>query len=297
MQNVGTDTPIDTADLKRRIELRRAAGLRTDRIFYTGIMLGKLKDAQQAEGLRQCIRLLVTTAQALGVKEVYVYSLDEASGEALAALRDTWKIAHQEGAKIFAAGVREDMFATMGEMLDLFVCAGYPDRRESGRWHAAGKKIASYSNPQGGLEQPDDYRRNYGILLWQHDYDGAMPYTYHTAGRQSVGSVPSLWNDYLANPDHMKQHAMAYPTALGVIETVQLRGLREAFTDLRYIRALEIALGEGALSEADHRAADQWLKMLKNGDINRDAVNLNDIRAQLIAHLSKVRKKDNHEKN
>ncbi|MCC6423905.1 MAG: hypothetical protein IT447_10540 [Phycisphaerales bacterium] len=290
VQNVGMDTPIDINDLKRRIDLRKAAGLRTDRLFYTGIMLGRVNDAGEAERLRNKVRLLVNTARSCGVEEIYVYSQDEASAEALSALRPAWVIAHEEGAKVFAAGSREDMFPIMGDMLDLFICAGYPDRREAARWHAVGGKIACYSNPQGGLEQPETYRRNYGLLLWQNDYDGAAPYTYHTAGRQSVGSVPSLWDDYIVNSDAMKQHAMAYPTATGVIETIQLRGLREAYTDLQYIHALELAIENHCLSSAGQTNATNLLRYLKAGDINKDQTDPADIRVKIIEYLSDTRK-------
>lgn len=285
-QNPPDGSPLDLADFKRRVELRKQAGLRTDRVFYTGLMLRAVRTAQQEEYVRSQVRNLMSAAKSAGVREVYVYSQDEASGEALAALRRAWEIAHAEGAKIFAAGSREDMFPLMGDKLDLFICNGYPDRREAKRWHDAGKKIACYSNPQGGLEQPDAYRRNYGILLWQHDYDGAAPYTYHTGGRQTGGNVPNVWNDYIQNPDAMKQLAMVYPTADGVIDTIQMKGLREAYADIRYLKALEKAVAEKQLPEPIVGQAKAWLAELKAGDINRDQQDPAELRVQILNFLA-----------
>lgn len=286
LQNPLDGTPLDLEDFARRIKLRKTVGLRTDRVFYTGLMLRSVHTPEQERYVREQVRRLMAAAKAAGVGEVYVYSQDEANGEALASLRKAWEIAHEEGAKVFAAGSREDMFPLMGDELDLFICAGYPDRREAKRWQNSGKKIACYSNPQGGLEQPDTYRRNYGILLWQNDYDGAAPYTYHTAGRQFDGNVPDVWDDYVENPDAMKQLAMVYPTAAGVIDTIEFKGLREGYTDIRYLHALQNAVNEHQLSEPSNEEARAWLATLKAGDINRDHFNPADIRMKILDFLT-----------
>ncbi len=60
-------------------------------------------------------------------------------------------------------------------------------------------------------------------------YDGAMDYIYYEG-----------WNDF--NIGRLRQHNFVYPTADGVIDTIQWEGYREGIDDLRYWATLQNAV-------------------------------------------------------
>ena len=178
---------------------------------------------------------------------------------------------------------------------DLLVCAGYPSREESALWHSKGNKIVSYGDPQGGCEAPDTYRRNFGFLLWQYGYDGCMTYIYHWGAAQNWGKrregrrdSASVWNDF-CRKDNYKQHNMVYPTADGVVDTLQWGGYREGIDDLRYMTVLEARLAEFRADEPRAARAREWLAQLRRGDINADAADCDAIRATLVDFILALR--------
>jgi len=93
-----------------------------------------------------------------------VYGIDEASGEALKAERAAFTAVHEAGARVFVACYK-DYFGAVGDLLDLPVWAGRPDPEEARKAHGVGHRIFNYANPQCGVEEPETYRRNFGLLL------------------------------------------------------------------------------------------------------------------------------------
>jgi hypothetical protein len=123
-----------------------------------------------------------------GIRETYIYGIDEAKDEKLLSQRKAWEAVHQAGGKVFVAGYTEHC-EKVGDLLDVLVHAGVPSAEEARKWHSVGHKILSYANPQAGVEDPELYRRNYGLLLWKAEYDGAMTYAYqHCDG--------NIYNDF-----------------------------------------------------------------------------------------------------
>lgn len=216
-----------------------------------------------------------------GITEVYFYGIDEAYGEALRSQREAWIATKKAGGMIFASGFKGGNFEMMGDIQDLFIRAGEPDIKEAERWHSRGHKIWCYANPQGGVENPEVYRRNYGLLLWKSNYDGAATYAY----QHSYGSV---WNDF----DHPKyrDHNFTYPTVDGVISTIAWEGYREGIDDIRYATTLKLEI-ERAKNSQDgsikKRAllAEEFLETMDvvNGD-------LDVIRLEIIGHILELRK-------
>ena len=102
---------------------------------------------------------------------------------------------------------------------------------KSAQWHSSGKRLFSYGNPQSGVENPDIYRKNYGVALWNAGYDGAMDFAY----QYPYGDI---WNDYDSQSTHYRDHVFAYPTSNGVIDTIQWEGWREGVDDTRYVASL-----------------------------------------------------------
>lgn len=116
----------------------------------------------------------IEVARSFGFSNVYFYGRDEARGEALRAQRDDWQRIREAGGRVFVAGYRGQNFPIVGDLQDLLVCYGEPTKEEAALWHSVGHKIFCYANPQSGIEEPETYRRNFGLLLAASNYDGGM---------------------------------------------------------------------------------------------------------------------------
>ena len=76
---------------------------------------------------------------------------------------------------------------------------------------------------------------------------------------------------------------MAYPTADGVIDTIQWEGYREGIDDLRYLATLNATLRKAAVDSPAAVQATQFLSELKKADLLK--CDLDDIRKQMIDHI------------
>lgn len=224
------------------------------------------------------IKQTIEFAKSYGIPEVYFYGQDEAAGEALTAQRPAWEATRKAGGKTFVAGTTN--FGSMGDIQDLLVSQGRPSSNKAAKWHSIGHKIWCYANPQGGVENPEIYRRNFGLLLWTTNYDGAATFSYQA-------NASNAWNDF--DDPVQRDFMMAYPTVNGVIDTIQWEGYREGMDDIRYATTLKLEI-EKAKKSADTKikkealSAEKWLSEL---DVNRD---LDTIRLEIINYILKLRK-------
>jgi len=235
--------------------------------------------------LKENVKKIVDFGRSYGINDVYFYGIDEAREERLTAQRPVWEAIHEAGGKVFVAGYKGDNFSLMGDIQDLLVCAGYPSREEAEKWHAKGHKIVCYGNPQGGIEAPDTYRRNFGILLWQYNYDGAMTYCYHW----EIQGFGPMWSDWCERK--YKAHNMVYPTGDGVIDTLQWEGYREGIDDVRYLNVLIEEVKKAKDSQMVKKEAQKFLEELKKGDINRDIEDMDTLRLKIIDYIMKLKGK------
>lgn len=233
LKSHGIDYPTTYQDneqlLEQELEIRKRAGLFNDALYTLGVQTGNPIAPTKLEALKNKANRWLEIARKYGYTEVYFYGIDEARGDRLRSQRPAWKAIHDAGGKIFAACSEKGTFETMGDLLDLAVWHGAPDRQEAKKFHKIGHQIFCYSNPQVGVEEPETYRRNFGILLWKAGYDGAMDFAYQYA-------MGHIWNDF----DHKKYRDLvfAYPTINGVIDTIQWEGFREGVNDIRYLTTL-----------------------------------------------------------
>jgi hypothetical protein len=130
----------------------------------------------------------------------------------------------------------------MVDILDTAVVAYGLDSSVSALWHSRGHKILSYGNPQTGVENPEIYRMNYGVALWNAGYDGSMDFAYQWA------SENDYWNDY--GDAHWRDHMFTYPTTNGVVDTIQWEGFREGVDDTRYVATLNKIAGTSATAKS-----------------------------------------------
>jgi hypothetical protein len=215
----------NAAMAREALNLRKQVGMTGGGPLYN---LG-LPMQETIPNLTRIVPQVISWAKEYGFDGAYLYGVDEAKGAALTAQRERWDLIRGMGGKLMAAGYTGTI-DYVGNKLDLFVHAHKPSAAEADRWHAIGRKISNYANPQSGPESPFLFRLNYGLVLWANNYDGAMPYAYqHCFG--------SCWSDI----DHKtyRDHNLTYPTADGVIDTIAWEGFREGIDDVRYITTLE----------------------------------------------------------
>jgi len=227
----GVDNPtmgvkFDSGLLPVALTLRQQVGMASDHLYYL-----YAPTSTPPEQINEIIEI----ARGFGFEDVYFYARDEAKGEDLTKQRPIWERVHEAGGKVFVAGVpaswnsRQGNFPLMGDLQDLLVCYGDPAKEEAALWHSKGHKVFCYANPQSGIEEPETYRRNFGLLLDANDYDGGMTYIFYHG-----------WNDFSGK--RYRQHNFVYPTADGLIDTVQWEGYREGIDDLRYLATLRKAI-------------------------------------------------------
>ena len=177
---------------------------------------------------------------------------------------------------------RSGEYGYVGDILDLLNCYGPPSASEAQRWHSKGHKIFCYANPQAGLEVPETYRRNYGLLLWQAGYDGAMNFAYQAGARGNI------WNDWaMPLSNRFRKRAMAYPTVGRPIDTLQWEGWREGVDDVRYLSTLldimdKVSQEEGVASPA-LKAAQDFLLYLRGADLGK--LDMDSVRDEIVSHI------------
>jgi len=267
--------------LKQTLEIRKKLNLPTDYFFNLGIAIGNTKDSKELVMLKKNIRLWIKLLRTYNYKNIYFYGIDEAEGNLLLSQKKVWQAVHDAGGKNFVATYNKKINSTiinMGSLLDAPVLAGKVKKQYADKWHSVGSKVFSYANPQVGEENPDKYRRNFGLLLLQAGYDGTMNYAYqHAFGH--------IWNDF----DHKKyrDHVFTYPTINGVIDTIAWEGFREGTYDVRYAATLLDAISNSK-NKALGEQALYWYKR-----INFDKENLDYIRKKMIEFILKLKSIDN----
>ena len=245
-------------------DLREAAGMKGKPVMSLGIATGAPQSQAALDNLKKNVTRWLDFIRKRGYTELYVYGIDEASGDRLKAERAAFAAVHEAGAKVFVACYK-GYFELVGDLLDAPVWSGRPDPEEAVKAHGVGHRIFNYGHPQCGVEEPETYRRNFGLLLWKAGYDGAMDYAYqHSFGHE--------WNDF--DNSSYRDHTMAYPTENGVIDTIQWEGFREGVDDVRYlttlVNAAEAAKAAGGRKARLAKSAEAWIASIDpEGDLDR----------------------------
>lgn len=262
-----------TTLLEKALQIRNEKGMGNQPLYYIGLTTGNPTSQDALDALKNKVSDVVSLAGSYGIPEVYIYGIDEAKGDTLASERAAWNAVHEAGGKVFVAGYQGENYELMGDIQDLLICYGVPSVDEAAEWHSVGHKIWCYANPQGGVEDPNKYRRNYGLLLWKSNYDGACTFAYHS-------SYSGIWNDF--DSTRYRDQNFTYPTIDGVIDTIAWEGYREGVDDLRYLATLQAAITRGkALGDPDAYTAEAYLN-----NLNVETGDLNAIRTQMIEYIT-----------
>lgn len=256
------------------LQLRNRTGLGNGPLFTLGQSTGNTSEPARLKALQASVKKWLNIAREYGYEEVYFYGMDEAKGERLLSQRAAWQAVREAGGKTFVAGYRGS-FESVGDVQDLLVFAGPPDSDEAAKYHSIGHQIYNYANPQCGCEQPERYRRNYGLLLWKSNFDGAMDFAYQW-------EFGHIWNDF--DSPKYRDHVMAYPTVDGVVDTLQWEGYREGVDDTRYLATLLRAIENASPDQQPKAAAAQ--RWLAEFDVNGD---LDAIRETMVKFILELR--------
>ena len=269
--------PIDRFEwFVRNMRIRESVGMPKGHIYSLGQRFDK--DVIEAGGgdmdaFKQKVRPFVEWARNNGYKSFHVYGLDE-DDHLLPKERPWMRAAHEAGAKVFVAVEDDAAFLQLaGGLLDLPIMSGPVNPRVAARTHTQGNRLGIYGFPQADREEPEKFRRHYGVRLWQAGYDVEMTYAYqHGFGH--------AWNDfdYRGRTDYN----LTYPTVDGVIDTLAYEGLREAVDDSRYAQTL-IAAARRAKDDPARRneaeEAERWIRSVAtDGD-------LDELRRQIVDRI------------
>lgn len=260
--------------LDRELAIRKEVGLPGGRFYNLGYGIGP-RPAGELPAMQKEVHKWIDFLKPWGYDEVYFYGTDEATGEALESQKATWAATQEAGGKTFVACYKKT-FEAMGKLLNTAVLAGPPDPEEARKYHSVGSEAFCYANPQVGVEDPQVYRRNFGLVLWKAGFDGAMDYAYQHGFNH-------VWDDF--DDRSYRDHNFSYPTVNGIVDTIQWEGFREAVDDVRYVTTLEQAIKTApAAKKQTAAAAQKWLDELDplRGD-------LDEIRDQMVVWIGKLK--------
>ena len=276
--------------MRRALEIRRDAGVNTDRFFGCFWGYGPNSDPALA---RKVLGDVIELTKSFGYREYYNYGPDEAGVEQTKKQIEPWRFLREEiGAKVYLAAspnvwtgtnpARRKLWNQVQKVVNILLTGGTPNPKWAARLHQAGLLIYNYANPQCGIEEPLTYRRNCGLLLWKTGYDGVMNYAYHA----TFGG--HMWNDFdrrAGDSRGYRDHVMAYATSNGVVDTLQWEGRREAVDDLRYLSTLLEKIEEASKDPARAAEARKIKRYVMGIDPND---NLDKTRAKMVQLIMRL---------
>lgn len=254
------------AQLQPELKIRNDLNFPKDKLFALGLSAGNPQSPAELSSLKSKVTQWKTQAAQSGYQDVYIYGIDEAKGDLLKSQRPAWNAVHEAGGKVFVAGYTE-MHKYMGDILDVGVILGDLRKEQAALYHSTGKKIFSYSNPQAGQENPEIYRRNYGLALWKAGYDGAMDYAYQKFYKNA-------WNDF--DDTQYREETFTYPASSGIISTIQWEGFREGVDDVRYLSTLLDITDKMKLEGNNTDEISAWINSID------PSMDLDNIRGEII---------------
>lgn len=222
----------DWARFIKTLDIRKEVGWENKPLLYLD---WAVSSSSNLDIYKEKVRKVVSIAQETGIKEVYIYGVDEKVGEELSGLKPLYQAVHDAGAKNFVAGWHNQFFRHVNGLIDLLVLCGPIAKKASDSLYAGptmeqiseakkkGYKVFIYNNPQAGLEEAATYRQNYGINLYLNNVNGTLNYAYQTG---------EPWREW--GHGQYRPHVMAYPTVNKPISTVQWEGWREGVNDVRF---------------------------------------------------------------
>ena len=263
--------------LRSMLQWLRDTGYTYETLYYYGLqylMNVADSDATRLATLRSEVQRIVDIAADYDFTEVYFFGIDEAPASERNLERPNYEAVHEAGGKVFIDSYT-GTYEAVGDIVDLVVWPYEPDATEAAKWHGVGHKIMCYGWPQSGVEAPETYRSNFGLLLWQRDYDGNHSFAYQWVG----GGL--IWSDFASS--EYRSETFAYPTMNGVVDTIEWEGWREGVDDVRYLTTLLKTIEEAKAVGKDTSLAERWLAELKASDLATK--DLGAVRSDMIGYI------------
>ena len=211
------------------LELREDEKIQNEKIYYLGVATDNYENRKSVLSKKKKILDLKKAVEKFGVKDIYVYGIDEAERKKVKGQYLIWDEYRAVGIKIFVATWQPSYFGVLAGKVDLVVSGISQSIVVNELYLKNNTKPFLYNRPQIGIENPAVYRNNYGIRAWQYGYLGVMNYAYQHA-------MGSIWDD--TDHEFFRDHVFAYPVNDGVIDTIAWEGFREAIDDVRYVSTL-----------------------------------------------------------
>ena len=272
-----------TRDLKRVVKLMNKGGLSTERIYLQGEGDHNFWSKMTKSRAEQRVKKVLKELEGIGVKEVYFYLPDEAKGKRLLKSIVIAKGIREAGGKTWGAAYRS-WYDAAGKSFDHVNVSGPPAERKYVKMvHQDGHKIFCYNNPQGGVERPEMFRRNFGLRLWCADYDGGMTWSWWWP----FGKEHDSWNDF--DDNFWKDHCMVYPTRTGLVNTIQFEGYLKGVNDTRYLGTLLNLLKKTPANNSEVKKIKAYLNQMHDKDYLY-LKDLNKVRQKLIKSIEICRK-------
>ena len=214
--------------------------------------------------------------------EIWCGHGDEQGTAFVTAHREFFKYYNEKGIRIGCAG-HDALMIKGGYAYGYYPMGGYPNTLEKARpWHEInGKPVGFYASQHNGSENPQFVRYQHGLLGYLSGLTMTFNYEFAT------GSYNGGWSD-LAN-ELYKPMVITHANGDGLMETLAYAGFREGCDDIRYATYLK-----GLCREAREKgkieakiAAEKALQYLAL--LNREQMDLNAVRAEMIEHILKVR--------
>jgi hypothetical protein len=293
MKEHGLTNPVFRAPVKngridmdlaaRELTLRQETGVNQGPLLMIGgysvasYLHDKSPEEEKRSKLLETVQDAATLAERFGYTDSYIYGIDEAAGEELAAEIPVFKLLDELGGKAWAAALSDFPKIALNEFHLPNYC-GTPEPEIVDAVHEAGHKIIRYAGPQSGAEDPWLWRYLYGLVLWETGLDGGCTWTYR-------GLRGDPWDDF-DGPGTYRDFMMTYPGEQQPIDTVQWEAYREANDDLRYMATLEHALELARMqgnSPNTVAEVDQWFSNRR--ELPFYGQNMDAVRARIIAHI------------
>lgn len=275
---VSPTEPIDRFEwFVRNMGIRESVGMPKGHIYSLGQRFDRHDGVEQENSdvrpLQESVKPFVAWARENGYKSFYVYGLDE--DDHLLPKEQRWMRAmHAVGAKVFVAVEDDAAFLHLADgLLDLPIMSGLANPRIAASTHAQGNRQGIYGWPQADREEPEKFRRRYGVRLWQAGYDVAMTYAYqHGFGH--------AWNDF--DFGGRMDYMLTYPTVDGVIDTLPYEGLREAVDDSRYVATLIETAAKARQDPARNSEANEAVRWIRSASTDGD---LDVLRQEIVKRI------------
>jgi hypothetical protein len=259
----------------RELELRREAGLVNEPLWIADAQAvaawqDPVLDRLAEPDFTAAADRLATAARLAGHKNLYLYLPSGPGAPArLAAPLEQFKA--KTGARLWMRG-DEAAIDHYGYLLDAHQYREPASARQIATRHSVGSRVLWGGTPAPGVENPEIWRRQTGLVPFLGGYDGV------TITGFSEADHP--WPD--AAHGYTRSRSLVYPTATGWIGTLAWEAIREAIDDVRYFTLLNESIARCRASSTplvviEGRRAALWLHRAEVGRANLDTLRLDAI--------------------